>query len=72
MLKLSESEQSLDDILKVRDLEEIIDSRYRVLDVGGTRRIGSFADDFIILPVGKSSMGYTWDHAECVNSYIAQ
>lgn len=58
MLEFLESKQSLDDILKVRELEEDIDGRYCVLDVGGTRGIGSFADDFIVLPVGKGSMGY--------------
>ena len=57
MLEFMESKQSLD-IFKEREFEERIDSGYRVLDVGGTRRISSFADGFIGLPIGKGSMGY--------------
>ena len=56
MLELVKSKQSFDDIFKGREFEEGIDGRYRVLDVGGTRRISGFADDFIGLPIGKGSM----------------
>ena len=59
MLELMESKQCLNDIINERKLEEGIDNRYRALDVGGTRRISSFANDFIVLPIGKGSMGYT-------------
>jgi hypothetical protein len=59
ILELMESKQSLDDIFNEREFEESMDSGSRVLDVGGTRRISSFADDPIGLPIGKGSMGYT-------------
>ena len=59
MLELMESKQCLNDIINERKLEEGIDNRYRVLDVGGTGRVSSFANDFIVLPIGKGSMGYT-------------
>lgn len=59
MLEPLKSKQTLDEAFKVRDLEEGVNSRYCVLNVGRTRRIGSFADDFVVFPVGKSSVSYT-------------
>lgn len=58
VLEPLEPKQSLDDILDVRELEEGIYGCYCVLDVGRARRISSLANDFMVLPVGKGSMGY--------------
>ena len=69
MLEFMESKQSLDDIFNEGELEEGVDSSYRVLDVCGTRRISSFADDFIVLPIGKGSMGYTYGMLSVRNSH---
>ena len=59
MLEPVESKQTLDKFLEVWELEEGVDGGYRILNLGGTRGTCSFADDFVVLPIGKSSVSYS-------------
>ena len=65
-----EVKQTFDEIVTIRDCEKGIDSPYCVRDMGRARGISGTANDFVVFPVGKGSMGYSWVMLRCVPAIL--